>query len=108
MTEARELTDEHVALWIEGCTLLAAMTAAEYHENDNQRSWRLRQIDKELTWRLVSPGSVSLFDGILDGPPEPWALPASAQYVDWIPAQTWRNALIQATGLIPKRFSYGR
>jgi hypothetical protein len=101
-----EITAEMIKLWTEGCALLDAMSPSEYHDGDSERYYRLRQIDKDLTWRLVSPGSVSLFDYILDEPAEKWTLPSSAMYADWIPARTWREALIQATGLKPKAFRY--
>jgi hypothetical protein len=107
MVERKQLTDEHCALWREGCELLQAMTQAEYHDGDSARYYRLRQIDKALTWALVSPGSVSLFDYILDEPADKWTLPSSAMYAHWLPARTWRQALIQATGKTPKAFSYG-
>ena len=69
--EQRQLTDEHIALWREGCTLLEAMTPTEYAEGRSDRCRRFRAIHKELTWGLLDPHSASLFDARLDGPCEP-------------------------------------
>ena len=98
----RQLTDEHIALWREGCTLLEAMTPTEYAEGRSDRCRRFRAIHKELTWGLLDPHSASLFDARLDGPCD--MRPEYAQAIDWPISQAWRRALIEATGLTPKKF----
>jgi hypothetical protein len=40
-----------------------------------------------------------VFSAYLDGPPDPWASPEYLRYIDWPVAQTWRRALIDATGI---------
>ena len=102
MVERRQLTDEHVALWREGCALLAQMTKPEYRKGQSDRYYRFRDIDKALTWPLIGPHSESVFSAHLDGPPDLWTSPEYGQYRDWPVAQTWRKALIEATGLTPK------
>ena len=105
MVERRQLTDEHVTLWCEGCALLAAMTRREYAKGESKRYYRFRDIDKALTWPLVSPASASLFSHHLDGPPDAWTSPEYLQYIEWPDAQQWRRALIEATGLVPRKFA---
>ena len=100
--EQRQLTDEHIALWREGCTLLEAMTPTEYAEGRSDRCRRFRAIHKELTWGLLDPHSASLFDARLDGPCD--MRPEYARAIDWPISQAWRRALIEATGLTPKKF----
>jgi hypothetical protein len=55
MMERRQLIDEHVRLWCEGCALLRAMTEREYVAGKSDRYYQFRDIDKALTWPLVSP-----------------------------------------------------
>ena len=98
----RQLTDEHIALWREGCTLFETMTPSEYAEGRSDRCRRFRAIHKELTWGLLDPHSASLFDARLDGPCD--MRPEYAQAIDWPISQAWRRALIEATGLTPKKF----
>ena len=43
-----------------------------------------------------------LFDARLDGPCD--MRPEYAQAIDWPISQAWRRALIEATGLTPKKF----
>jgi hypothetical protein len=100
MVERRQLTDEHVNLWREGCVLLAQMTKREYSEGETARYRRFRQIDKALTWPLVGPHSESLFSVHLDGPPPKG--PEYSETIDWPVSQAWRRALIEATGLTPR------
>jgi hypothetical protein len=97
MVERLQLTDEHVRLWIEGCAVLASMTRREYRDGHHER---FNEINKNLTWRLVGPWSCSLFSASLDGPPTMG--PQYADTITWPTAQTWRKALIEATGLTPK------
>jgi hypothetical protein len=52
-----------------------------------------------LTWRLTGPHSCSLFSAALDGPPHEYLTPSHLQFLDWPAAQTWRKALIEATGI---------
>jgi hypothetical protein len=61
-------------------------------------------VDKKLTWRLVGPHSKGLFSAHLDDPPDPWVSPEYLQYTDWPVEQTWRKALIDASGLKPRNF----
>jgi hypothetical protein len=79
-----------IALWRRGCAI--------YGERDSDE---FREIDKQLTWRLVGPWSCSLCSANLDGPPDDWCSPEYAMYIDWPIAQAWRRALIDATGLRP-------
>ena len=102
MVERRQLTDEHVALWREGCALLAQMTKPEYRKGQSDRYYRFRDIDKALTWPLIGPHSESVFSAHLDGPPDLWVSPEYALYIDWPVAQAWRKALIEATGITPR------
>jgi hypothetical protein len=101
MTDERELTDEHIALWREGCRVINAMTPREYNEGGPLRS-RFLEINRDLTWHLVGPWSTSLFDEHLDDSPDEWSNPSTQNYRDWMIARTWRNALIEATGLTPR------
>jgi hypothetical protein len=105
VTEERELTDEHVRLWCEGCAELQAMTKREYAEGKSARYYRFQAIDKALTWPLVSPASESLFSHHLDGPPDAWTSPEYQTFRDWPSAQQWRLALIEATGITPRNFA---
>jgi hypothetical protein len=93
-----------VDLWRQGCAALKAMTSTEYTEGESERYRRFTAIDKALTWPLVGPHSASLFDAALDGPPDPWCSPEYAQYIDWPIAQQWRRALIECSGVTPKKF----
>jgi hypothetical protein len=102
MTELRPLPDEHVNLWREGCAELQAMSKREFFEGKSVRYRRFLAIDKALTWRLVSPASESLFSHDLDGPPPKG--PEYQETIDWPAARRWRHALIEATGLTPKKF----
>ena len=104
MVERRQLTDEHIALWREGCALLDQMTKREYGKGESDRYYEFAAIDKKLTWRLVGPHSCSLFSAHLDGAPDPWVSPEYLQYIDWPVAQTWRRALIEASGVVPRKF----
>jgi hypothetical protein len=104
MVERKQLTDEMAELWREGWALLDGMTKREYEKGESDRYFEFRAIDKRLTWRLVGPYSCSLFSARLDGPPDPWTSPGYLQYVDWPVAQTWRAALIDATGITPRNF----
>jgi hypothetical protein len=104
MVERRQLTDEHCDLWKRGCALLQAMSEREYREGQSDRYYRFCDIDKALTWRLVSPASESLFSAHLDGPPERWAS-GGQQAIEWPIAQTWRKALIEASGMTPRKFA---
>jgi len=103
MMERRQLIDEHVRLWCEGCALLRAMTEREYVAGKSDRYYQFRDIDKALTWPLVSPASESLFSAHLDGPPERWV--SGQQAIEWPIAQTWRKALIEASGMTPRKFA---
>jgi hypothetical protein len=104
MVERRQLTDQHIALWREACALLDAMTKREYAKGESDRYYEFRAIDKKLTLRLVGPHSCSLFSAHLDGPPDPWVSPGYWQYIDWPVTQTWRAALIEATGITSRNF----
>jgi hypothetical protein len=53
---------------------------------------------------LVCPHSCSPFSAHLDGPPDQWVSPYYLQYIDWPVARTWRRALIEATGIKPRKF----
>ena len=90
MLERRQLTDEHVALWREGCALLEAVGLREYDRGVSARYREFRQIDTRLTWSLIGPPS--LFDACFDGPPHPYLTPSHLQFIDWPVAQTWRKA----------------
>jgi hypothetical protein len=48
---------------------------------------------------LIGPHSRSLFRTALDGPPHEYLMPSHLQFIDWPAAQTWRKALIEATGI---------
>ena len=100
MVERRQLSDEHVDLWREGCALLDQMSRREYREGESERYYQFRDIDKRLTWRLVGPWSCSLFSASLEGPSTMG--PEYVQTRDWPIAQAWRAALIEATGLTPR------
>jgi hypothetical protein len=102
MVERRQLTEEHVALWREGCAELKAMTRREWSEGRSERYRCFLAIDKALTWSLVGPHSASLFDARLDGPCD--MRPEFAQAIDRPASQAWRRALIEATGETPKTF----
>jgi hypothetical protein len=121
MPERQQLTAEHLALWREGCELLAQMTSnrgvknpgcsshgvenrgcSEWDEREGEHYDRFCEIDKRLTWGLVGPWSASLFDAELDGPCN--QRPELCQSVDWPTAQAWRRALIEASGETPKPF----
>jgi hypothetical protein len=52
---------------------------------------------RRLTWHLTGPHSCSLFSAALDGPPHEYLTPSHLQFLD--SAQTWRRALIDATGI---------
>lgn len=78
------------------------MRPGEYHRGESERYSAFLQIDKELTWGLVSPASTSLFSDTLDGPPDEWVSPEQLAYIDWPLAQTWRRALIEASGIRPR------
>ena len=104
MVERRQLTDEHVALWREGCAELEAMSRREYARGTSKRYRRFCEIDKALTWRLIGPHSESVFSAHLDGPPDLWTSPQYGMYIDWPIAQTWRKALIEASRVVPKKF----
>ena len=104
MVERRQLSDEHIALWREGCALLDQMTKREYGKGESDRYYEFTAIDKKLTWRLVGPHSCSLFSAHLDGAPDPWVSPEYLQYIDRPVAQTWRKALIEASGVVPRKF----
>jgi hypothetical protein len=107
MTETLELTDEHCNLWRRGCALLAEMTPREYFAHERgDRYYQLLDIDHALTWRLVGPHSTSLFDADLDRPLDEWCSPTQGQFIDWPIAMAWRAALIEATGITPKKFEY--
>jgi hypothetical protein len=99
-----EITDEHVALWREGCALLAAMSPREYRCGESERYRAFQRVNKNLTWELVGPHSESLFSAHLNGSPDPWVSPEYRQYIDWPVAQTWRRSLIDATGITPRNF----
>jgi hypothetical protein len=99
MPERHQFTAEHLALWREGCELLAAMTPKEYRTMRGESWQRFAQLDKALTWGLVGPWSASLFDAELDGPCD--QRPEMCQAVDWPTAQAWRKALIEASGCTP-------
>jgi hypothetical protein len=98
----QQLTDEHLDLWHEGCLELAAMTEAEWDERRSERYRCFQAIDKALTWGLVGPHSLSLFDSRLDGPPV--MPPQYGQTIDWPISQAWRRALIEASGCMPAPF----
>jgi hypothetical protein len=100
MTERKQLTDEMVRQFREGCALLAAMSEHEYAEGESDRYYQFCDLDKNLTWRLIGPHSCSVFSADLDGPC--YLRPELAQAVDWPVAQTWRKALIEATGITPR------
>jgi hypothetical protein len=100
MTEERELLDEHVDLWREGCALLAQMTKREYAAGESERYRRFQAVNKALSWHLVGPHSESLFSAALEGPPTQG--PEYLQTIDWPVARVWRHALIEATGLTPR------
>jgi hypothetical protein len=108
MVERRQLTDEHVRHWREGCALLEQMTEREYVKGESDRYFEFLEINKKLTWRLVGPHSQSLFSPLLDGKPDEWSSEEYSQYVqeeeqrDFSIARTWRRALIEATGLTPR------
>jgi hypothetical protein len=102
MVEQRQLTDEMVHQFREGCALLTAMTPHEWDEGRSERYRRFCDLDKNLTWSLIGPWSVSVFDSRLDGPCE--RRPEYAQARDWSISQAWRRALIEATGLVPRNF----
>jgi hypothetical protein len=104
MVERKQLTDEMVELWRTGCALLDAMTRREYSDGESDRYYQFRDIDKRLTWPLVGPHSCSLFSAHLDGPPDLWTSPQYGMYIDWPVAQTWRKALIEASGVVPRKF----
>jgi hypothetical protein len=99
MVERKQLTDEMVELWREGCALLDAMTKREYQQGESERYYEYRAIDKRLTWRLVGPHGCSLFNASLDAPPHEYLTPSHLQFLDWPAAQTWRKAVIEATGI---------
>jgi hypothetical protein len=99
MTERRQLTDDHANFWRAGCVLLAQMTKREWRDGESQRYRRFRQIDYQLTWKLVGPHSCSLFSAALEGPPPKG--PEYSETIDWPVARAWRRALIEATGLTP-------
>jgi hypothetical protein len=105
MVERRHLTDEMIALWREGCNLLDLMSKREYQQGESETYRRFQHINKNLTWPLVGPHSCSLFSAELDGPPTKG--PQYLQTIDWPVAQTWRRALIDATGLTPRDFQSG-
>jgi hypothetical protein len=102
MVERRQLNDEHIALWSEGCALLQAMSPREYDRGESDRYYEFRAVDKRLTWQLVGPHSYSLFSSALDGPPHEYVTSSHLQYVDRSTAQTWRTALNEATAITPK------
>src|SRR5262245_21624543 len=102
MVEQRQLTDEMIRQFREGCELLQAMSEREYDEGKSDRYCRFCEIDKHLTWGLIGPWSASVFDARLDGPCD--MRPEYAQAVDWGISQAWRRALIECTGLTPKKF----
>jgi hypothetical protein len=100
MTEHQQLSDEHLDLWHEGCLELVAMTAQEWDEGRSERYRCFQAISKALTWALIGPHSVSLFDPRLDGPPV--RPPEYGQTIDWEISRAWRRALIEATGETPR------
>jgi hypothetical protein len=99
MVERRQLTDEHIALWSQGCALLQAMSPREYDRGESKRYREFKAVDKKLAWRLVGSHSCSLLSVALDSPPRAYLTPSHLQYIDWSTAQTWRKALIEATGV---------
>jgi hypothetical protein len=103
MVERRQLTDEHIRLWREGCALLDQMSRREYRDGESERYHQFQDVNKRLTWRLAGSHACSLFSSELDGPPNMG--PEYAQTIDWPIAQAWRAALIEATGLTPRDFS---
>jgi hypothetical protein len=100
MVERRQLTDQHINYWREGCALLAQMTRREWRDGESQRYRRFQKIDYELTWKLVGPHSCSLFSSRLEG--LPFKGPEYLETIDWPASQAWRKALIEATGLTPR------
>ena len=46
MVERRQLSDEHIALWREGCALLDQMTKREYGKGESDRYYEFTAIDK--------------------------------------------------------------
>jgi hypothetical protein len=104
MVERRQLTDEMVELFRQGCALLEAMSPREYDRGESRRYRAFCEIDRKLTWRLIGPHSCSVFDAALDGPPHAYLTSSHLQFIDWPAAQTWRTALIEAGGIVPREF----
>lgn len=84
--------------------MLAQMTKREYSIGESDRFYEFRAIDKKLAWRPVGPHSESLFSVHLDGPPDPWVSCEQLRQADSPIAQTWRRALIDASGVTPRNF----
>jgi hypothetical protein len=103
--DEQHLTDEMVEQWREGCRLLATMTPEEYRTMRGAKWGRFAKIDIALTRKLVSPGGPSLFDSDLDhGPCH--ARPETSDAFYWPTAQTWRKALTEASGEVPRDLSF--
>jgi hypothetical protein len=90
---------EMIAQVPEGCSLLEAMSPREWHLGESKRYREILAIDKKLTWRMVGAHSPSLFDACLDGPPYEYFTPSHLQFIDWQVSQSWRKALIEASGM---------
>jgi hypothetical protein len=97
MDEHRQLTDEMVNQFREGCRLLREMSTTEYWQMKSARWRRFNAIDKSF-WSLLDPGGPSVFDSKLDGPCT-WGLAA-----DWAVAAAWQKALIEASDEVPRDF----
>jgi hypothetical protein len=101
MDEQRQLTNEMVEQFREGCRLLAAMTPEEYRTMRGEKWERFKLIDKALTWSSVDPGGPSVFDDL--DRPCPYG-PHMGTAIDWPVAQAWQRALIEASGETPRSF----
>jgi hypothetical protein len=102
MVEQRQFADEMVRQFYEGCELLKVMTPQEWDEGQSDRYRRFCDLDRQLTWGLIGPWSASVFDARLDGPCD--MRPEYAQAVDWPISQAWRRALVEASGITPRKF----
>jgi hypothetical protein len=89
-----QLTDEHLALWCEGCALSRGMTEREWREGKSDRYRRFQEIDKALTWKLVDPGGPSVFEDLSAMPS--YLRPDMGVFIDWPVAVAWQKALIEA------------
>jgi hypothetical protein len=54
MAGRRQLTDEMVEQFREGCALLQAMSSREYDRGESKRYRAFQLIDKKLTWSLTA------------------------------------------------------